>query len=57
MELVSGILRLGAVVVLAWSTVSILVALPVAALFRAQARLEERWRIAERRRVWLESAR
>lgn len=39
-----------------WTLTSVLVAVPVSALFRAQARREVRWRQAERRRIWLDAA-
>jgi hypothetical protein len=39
-----------------WTLASVLAAIPVAALFRAQARRDVLVRQAERRRTWLESA-
>ncbi len=35
-----------------WSVASVLVAVPVAALFRVQARAERIWRELDRRRAW-----
>jgi hypothetical protein len=55
--LLTEIVQAVAVVLAIWSVISVLVAIPVAALFRAQARFETRWLRAERRRLWLEAAR
>jgi hypothetical protein len=37
-----------------WSLVSVIVAVPVAALFRMQARADRLWQEADRRRAWQE---
>jgi hypothetical protein len=39
-----------------WSLSSVVLAVPVAALFRAQARVERQWLEASRRRAWREAA-
>lgn len=57
MDQVAAILRVALDVLALWTLASVVVALPVAALFRAQARRELRWRQAERRRMWLDAAR
>ena len=57
MDSVASILRVAITVLGLWTLASVLVAFPMAALFRAQARREVRWRQAERRRLWLEAAR
>lgn len=50
-------LSLAAAISAVWSGVAVLLAVPLSALFRAQERLDERWRQAERRRRWLDAAR
>ncbi len=57
MDRIADILRVATAILGIWTALSVLVAFPVAALFRAQARREVLWRRAERRRVWLEAAR
>ncbi|HYD39356.1 MAG TPA: hypothetical protein VEB43_00875 [Anaeromyxobacter sp.] len=57
MDRFADILRIATAILGVWSAISVLVAFPVAALFRAQARREVLWRQAERRRVWIEAVR
>lgn len=40
-----------------WSIASVIVAVPVAALFRVQARTERIWQELSRRRAWRETLR
>jgi hypothetical protein len=47
-----ALLRCVTTVLALWSIASVLVALPVAALFRLQARAERLWRELERRQAW-----
>jgi hypothetical protein len=54
MDTLSATLRIVLEVVLLWTLLSIVVAFPVTALFRAQARREELTRAARRRAVWLD---
>jgi len=44
-------------VIVLWSVIAVIVALPVAALFRVQARSERTWQELARRRAWREAAR
>ncbi len=55
MDTLSATLRIVLEVVLLWTLVSIVVAFPVTALFRAQARREEITREVRRRAVWLDA--
>ena len=57
MDSLASIVRFAIAVLGVWTLASVAVAVPVAALFRAQARREVQWRQAERRRMWLEAAR
>ncbi len=50
-------LRGAALLVTLWSVTSVIVAVPVAALFRVQARTERDCQQLERRRAWREAAR
>jgi hypothetical protein len=52
-----ALLRVAAAVLVVWSALSVALSLALSALFRAQARWNERYRRAERRRLWLEAAR
>ena len=59
LESVSGLLavvRCVTAVLAFWSIASVIVAVPVAALFRVQARAERIWRELERRRIWRDAA-
>jgi hypothetical protein len=51
-EALLGLLRCGAIVLTLWSVASVIVAVPVAALFRVQARAERIWQELQRRRAW-----
>lgn len=51
------LLRCATLVVTLWSITSVIVAVPVAALFRVQARSERLWHEVERRRAWREAVR
>lgn len=44
-----------ALVLAIWSAASVIVSVPVAAVFRMQARWDRLWEEAERRRAWLEA--
>jgi hypothetical protein len=57
MDRIADILNLATAILGVWTAVSVLIAFPVAAVFRAQARREVLWRQAERRRVWIEALR
>lgn len=57
MDRLADILRVASAFLGVWSLVSVLVAFPLSAVFRAQARREVLWRQAERRRIWLEAVR
>ena len=50
-------IRLALLVAGAWTLVSVIVAVPIAALFKAQVRADEAWRRREWRRAWLEASR
>ena len=52
-----ALLRIVLVVVGIWSLVAVLLAVPVAALFRLQGRINRLWRQIERRGSWLEATR
>lgn len=39
-----------------WSLAAVIAAVPVAALFRLQARADRIWRALERRRLWREAS-
>jgi hypothetical protein len=45
-------LRCALLVLGAWSVTSVIVAVPVAAMFRVQARADRVWRQDQRRRAW-----
>jgi hypothetical protein len=49
--------RIALLLLATWSLASVIVAVPIAALFRFQARIEELWQRAQRRRVWLDASR
>lgn len=49
-----SLLRCAMAVLALWSLVSVIVAVPVAALFRMQARADRLWQEADRRRTWQE---
>ncbi len=51
----SGVLRLASLVLALWSITSVIVAVPVAALFRVQSRAERIWHELDRRRAWREA--
>ncbi|HET6412807.1 MAG TPA: hypothetical protein VFG53_12165 [Anaeromyxobacter sp.] len=50
-----ALLRIVLVVVGIWSLVAVLLAVPVAAVFRLQGRINRLWRQVERRSAWLEA--
>ncbi len=50
-------LRLATLVLALWSVTSVIVAVPVAALFRVQARVDRLWHELDRRRAWREAVR
>ena len=50
-----AVLRCVTTVLALWSVASVIVALPVAALFRLQARAERMWRELARREAWREA--
>lgn len=54
MDAVLEVLRSAALIAVCWSVTSVIVALPVAALFRVQERTERIWNQLERRRAWRE---
>ncbi len=56
MDIVADIALIAAGVFGCWTVASVAVAIPLSALFRAQARRELRWHQVERRRMWLEAA-
>jgi hypothetical protein len=49
--------RIALLLLATWSLASVIVAVPIAALFRFQARIEELWQRAQRRREWLDASR
>jgi hypothetical protein len=52
-----ALMRCVTTVLALWSVASVIVAVPVAALFRTQARAERIWEELERRRAWRKLAR
>lgn len=56
MDILADIAHIALGVLGCWTLASVVVAIPVSALFRAQARRELRWEQAERRRMWREAA-
>jgi len=52
-----GVLRCVTEILAVWSIASVIVAVPVAALFRVQARTERIWQELSRRRAWRETLR
>jgi hypothetical protein len=54
MDAVLEVLRSVVLIAVCWSVTSVIVAVPVAALFRVQARTERIWQQLERRRAWRE---
>lgn len=57
MDQLADILRFATAILGVWTLLSVLVAFPMSAVFRAQARREVLWQQAERRRIWLEAVR
>ncbi len=57
MSAVLDLVRLLAAISLIWGAAAVLLAATLSALFRAQDRIEARWRAAERRRAWFEASR
>lgn len=51
------VLQVAAAILVGWSALSVAVAFVLSALFRAQARRHDQLQRAERRRLWLETAR
>jgi len=51
------VLRCATLILGLWSITSVIVAVPVAALFRVQARAERTWHELNRRRAWREAVR
>lgn len=51
------VLRLATLIVGLWSVTSVIVAVPVAALFRVQARVDRLWHELDRRKAWREAIR
>ena len=51
------LLRCATLVIALWSITSVIIAVPVAALFRVQARSERIWHELARRRAWREAVR
>ncbi len=49
------LLRYASLVLGLWSITSVIVAVPVAALFRVQARADRLWHELDRRRAWREA--
>lgn len=54
MDAVLEVLRSAGLIAVGWSVTSVIVAVPVAALFRVQARTERIWQQLDRRRAWRE---
>lgn len=52
-----GVLRCVTGILAVWSIASVVVAVPVAALFRVQAHTERVWQELSRRRAWREALR
>jgi hypothetical protein len=51
------LLRCATAILGLWSITSVIVAVPVAALFRVQARAERNWHELDRRRAWRDALR
>ena len=51
------VLRCATLILGLWSITSVIVAVPVAALFRVQARADRIWHELNRRRAWREAGR
>ncbi len=52
-----AVLRFALLVLGLWSITSVIVAVPVSALFRVQERTDRLWHELERRRAWREATR